>query len=297
MANHTRSNVQDYIRTYFETSIMVGALLALTTSLTQAQSLSSVTRREAVADGAALSVEVRPDQARPGVRWLEMTVRNTSEKDFLLLGGEHRNGLEFHLTTEDGRVLLDRSPVPAQDYLLKAGGNLTRRIDLSAQPLYFPNQGFLQQIVEINGLGDAALEPETHLYLHVSLRGDGQILTVDPIPVALRSEDEVRARRNFLRLHGDVETKIWDPTLPVQPAPAFTPGVVLVSFRPEVTREDAERLVATRGFLVRNDLLFRAPTYMLSVEVPEGTEFEALEAFRSSRAVVEAKVEQIFTIL
>lgn len=291
-----RNSLQDTLRNHFETTIMALAILGLSAAATYAAPMQPITRRLVQAPGATLSVELQSDPERLGALWLDMTVTNTSEKDAFLPGGEHRNGLVFHLTTEDGRQILDGDSERTEDIRLEAGGSLQRRIDLNRRALYLPSVGALQRIVELDGIRDPYLADETHLYLHVSQLGDGASLDIEPIPVLLDVPQLLNRRRKFHALHQEASAQIWDPDRPVNPEPAYAPGVILVSFRPEVTLEQARRMVESRGYSVQGTHLFQAPTRMLTVAVPRGDEAQAVDELRSLRSVTYADLDLIHTI-
>jgi hypothetical protein len=192
----------------FENSILIGVAVAISASSTLAASgapgfTPGNLRRSAEAEGAVLQVAVFQDPSPGGAVNLSIEVTNTSAQGRLLPGGDFRNGLEFYFTTADGRTILDRSTQPVGDYFLAPGKAMTRHIDLARRPLYLPSQGFLQRVVELDGIYDEALSGESYLWLHVTQQGDGQELAIEPIQVFLSVPRQLRQRGNFLKLFGE----------------------------------------------------------------------------------------------
>lgn len=97
----------------------------------------------------------------------------------------------------------------------------------------------------------------------------------------------------FQLLH---QVQIWDPVKPIDPAPVFEAGVVLVQFAEGTDLAAAERLVAKGNYEIGTVNLF-ASMRLLVVKVAEGSEEEAIRFFRSSRAVSHAERSAIVGIM
>lgn len=247
-------------------------------------------------DGVALDVTLH---AAPGAQTmnLDLQVINETDQDFALPGDDSRHGLEFWFVTEDGREIRDGASAEADPgRRIQPGEVRAISIDLARHPLYLTQQGFLDVIVPLEGVFDEKLAAEPAVYLHVRQLGDdGGVLKIDPIRVVLSGPQLYARQAKFGALHAG--TMVWDPTLPIHPTPNFTPGVVVLQFAKHVPIALARGIVAAAGYEIRSEANYTDTLRVLTVNVPEGEEKEALAFFRSDERIAYSDLDYVMSVM